>query len=215
LSNSAFPEMSLAPRSTGVRRISYPAPRGTGPGTSRRGLMFVVDQDAASRRLMERALSNAGHSVETFSNADSLLSSLKKATPTAIFIDQSLPGLSGVQAVALIRAQSSAIRVVIVSVDKDIRGVVQAVRAGAFDYLTKPLHSETLVQCAKEAVSQASARSSSAAALEDSSLTLDELEKRAIHAALHRAQGNVTKAMRQLGIGRTTLYRKLKRYGLR
>ena len=46
-------------------------------------------------------------------------------------------------------------------------------------------------------------------------LKLSELERFAIEAALERTGGNVTRAMRQLGIGRTTLYRKLKKYGLR
>jgi DNA-binding NtrC family response regulator len=46
-------------------------------------------------------------------------------------------------------------------------------------------------------------------------MTLDDLERLAIEAALKRSRGNVTRAMRQLGIGRTTLYRKLKRYNLR
>ena len=46
-------------------------------------------------------------------------------------------------------------------------------------------------------------------------MKLSELERFAIEAALQRTGGNVTRAMRQLGIGRTTLYRKLKKYGLR
>jgi|EndMetStandDraft_4_1072995.scaffolds.fasta_scaffold110361_2 DNA-binding NtrC family response regulator len=46
-------------------------------------------------------------------------------------------------------------------------------------------------------------------------MKLSELERYAIEAALQRTGGNVTRAMRQLGIGRTTLYRKLKKYGLR
>lgn len=46
-------------------------------------------------------------------------------------------------------------------------------------------------------------------------MKLSELERYAIEAALERTGGNVTRAMRQLGIGRTTLYRKLKKYGLR
>lgn len=45
--------------------------------------------------------------------------------------------------------------------------------------------------------------------------SLDQLEREAIEAALRRTHGNITRAMKQLGIGRTTLYRKLKRYGLR
>jgi transcriptional regulator of acetoin/glycerol metabolism len=46
-------------------------------------------------------------------------------------------------------------------------------------------------------------------------MTMDDLERYAIEAALRRTRGNVTRAMRQLGIGRTTLYRKLKKYGIK
>jgi DNA-binding NtrC family response regulator len=46
-------------------------------------------------------------------------------------------------------------------------------------------------------------------------LRLDEIERRAIEAAVTRTHGNITRAMKLLGIGRTTLYRKLKHYGLR
>jgi DNA-binding NtrC family response regulator len=51
--------------------------------------------------------------------------------------------------------------------------------------------------------------------LAEKPMSMDDLERYAIEAALRRTRGNVTRAMRQLGIGRTTLYRKLKKYGLR
>lgn len=58
-------------------------------------------------------------------------------------------------------------------------------------------------------------RSRSSAVDVEAEQSLDQLEREAIEAALRRTHGNVTRAMKQLGIGRTTLYRKLKRYGLR
>jgi transcriptional regulator of acetoin/glycerol metabolism len=58
------------------------------------------------------------------------------------------------------------------------------------------------------------ATAAGASASEDSVLNLDELEKRAIQRALGQFQGNLTKAAQALGLGRTTLYRKMARHGL-
>ena len=51
--------------------------------------------------------------------------------------------------------------------------------------------------------------------LERQVLTIEELERRAYAAALKRTGGNVTHVMHELGVGRTTVYRKLRKYGLR
>jgi two-component system response regulator RegA len=123
--------------------------------------------------------------------------------------------MSGLQAVALLKAHSASISVLMVSGDQRVRGVVQALRAGAWDYLTKPVDGETLVQCVAHAIRDQASKSATRGLEAARAMTLDELERHAIEAALERTRGNVTQAMKQLGIGRTTLYRKLKRYGLR
>jgi DNA-binding NtrC family response regulator len=216
---ATLPELELA-----ARRPSAPLPPyQSGAARSRstnssvaRGLVFVVDSEELSRRNMERALQRAGHQVQTFGSAEALLTALNRNTPAAVCIDPSLPGMSGLQAVPLIRAHSANIGVVMVSSDQHVRGVVQALRAGAWDYLTKPIDGETLVQCVSQAIRDQSGKEPPRSTLElSTTMTLDELERHAIEAALKRTRGNVTQAMKQLGIGRTTLYRKLKRYGLR
>lgn len=215
---ATLPELELA-----ARRPSAPLPpyqgsaaRSRTSAAAARPLVFVVDSEELSRRNMERALHRAGHPVQTFGTAEALLAALPRATPSAVCIDPSLPGMSGLQAVPLIRAHSPNISVVMVSGDQHVRGVVQALRAGAWDYLTKPIDGETLVQCVSQAIrDQANKGANRSAAELNTAMTLDELERQAIEAALKRTRGNVTQAMKQLGIGRTTLYRKLKRYGLR
>jgi DNA-binding NtrC family response regulator len=214
-----LPELELA-----ARRPSAPLPsyqtgaarsRSANPAASR-SLVFVVDSEELSRRNMERALQRAGHSVQTFGTAEALLAALNRASPAAVCIDPVLPGMSGLQALPLVRAHSATIRMVMVSSDQHVRGVVQALRAGAWDYLTKPVDADTLVQCVGQAIrDQANNGTNRSTSELSTSMTLDELERHAIEAALKRTSGNVTQAMKQLGIGRTTLYRKLKRYGLR
>jgi DNA-binding NtrC family response regulator len=219
-----LPDMELAARRSSSS--SMPAYQGGG-GRARvnqspaRAPVFIVDADELSRRTMERALQRAGHSVHTFGTAEALLNALRRTTPAAVCIDSSLPGMSGLQAVPLIRAHSPNIGVVMVSGDQQVRGVVQALRAGAWDYLTKPIDGETLVQCVGQAIRDQASTAPALGSLDrngfetSTAMTLDELERHAIEAALKRTRGNVTQAMKQLGIGRTTLYRKLKRYGLR
>lgn len=216
---ATLPELELA-----ARRPSAPLPPyQTGAARSRstsaaasRSLVFVVDSEELSRRNMERALQRAGHPVQTFGTAETLLAALGRTIPAAVCIDPVLPGMSGLQALPLLRAHSPSISVVMVSSDQHVRGVVQALRAGAWDYLTKPIDADTLVQCVGQAIrDQASNSKSNSTAVLSTAMTLDELERHAIEAALKRTCGNVTQAMKQLGIGRTTLYRKLKRYGLR
>jgi DNA-binding NtrC family response regulator len=189
--------------------------RSTGSAAAR-PLVFIVDSEELSRRNMERALQRAGHQVQTFGTAEALLNALNRTTPAVVCIDPSLPGMSGLQAVPLIRAHSPNIGVVMVSSDQHVRGVVQALRAGAWDYLTKPIDGESLVHCVGQTIRDRASKESPRVTSElSASMTLDQLERHAIEAALKRTRGNVTQAMKQLGIGRTTLYRKLKRYGLR
>jgi DNA-binding NtrC family response regulator len=165
---------------------------------------------------MERALQRAGHVVQAFSGAEAFMQALSQAKPHAICLDASLPGLSGPTAIELIRKRSANSRMILLSSDRNVRGAVDAVRAGAWDYLTKPVTTDALVQCVTEALSSGRSNGSTSAMIDiDAAITLDELERAAIEAALRRTRGNVTRAMKQLGIGRTTLYRKLKRYGLR
>jgi DNA-binding NtrC family response regulator len=165
---------------------------------------------------MERALQRAGYTVQAFAHADAFLQALAHAKPNAICLDASLPGLSALSAIEVIRKRSASSRMILISADRNLRGAVDAVRAGAWDYLTKPVHTETLVQCVTEALASTLSPANSASTIDiDAAMTLDQLERVAIEAALRRTRGNVTRAMKQLGIGRTTLYRKLKRYGLR
>ena len=112
--------------------------------------------------------------------------------------------------------------VIVLTAYADIDLAVQAVKRGAFDFITKPWDNVRLVATCKEALQPAQNQrahsidptfaitSSSAEPLRP----LAEQERAAVMAALAEAQGNLSAAARTLGLSRAALYRRLARYGL-
>jgi DNA-binding NtrC family response regulator len=106
-----------------------------------------------------------------------------------------------------LKKESARIQVIITSQRSSIPDAVAAIKAGALDYLEKPLTDAALENALSEAVTQHRN-------FKTSVVPLEELERQAIEEALAQAQGNKIEAARLLSIGKTTLYRKLREYRL-
>jgi DNA-binding NtrC family response regulator len=105
-----------------------------------------------------------------------------------------------------IQARHLPIRVIVCSVKPQISAVVQAVKAGAVDYLEKPFEMSTLERAFETAF---------AAEIQPSPVVpIVDLERKAIENAVIQVHGDKVLAAQLLGIGKTTLYRKLRGYEL-
>jgi FixJ family two-component response regulator len=119
------------------------------------GLVHVVDDDASFRRAIERRLKLAGYEVETYASAQQLLDRLPGAgEPGCILLDVRIPGLSGPELQSRLIELGSILPIVFLTGHADIPTTVQAIKAGAEDFLTKPTSSEQLIDAIERAMAR-------------------------------------------------------------
>jgi two-component system, NtrC family, C4-dicarboxylate transport response regulator DctD len=116
--------------------------------------VYVVEDDAAVRLGCSQALSLAGIAVREFDDAESAFAALSGELPAAIVSDIRLPGIDGLALLESIRARAkdSDIPVVLITGHGDIAMAVTAMRAGAYDFIEKPFHSDRLVESVRRAL---------------------------------------------------------------
>ena len=117
------------------------------------GFVYIVDDDASFRKAMERRLKHAGYEVATFASALHLLVSLpSESVPGCILLDVQMPGLSGPELQKRLSELGSTLPIIFVTGYPDVRATVHAIKAGAEDFLTKPLSSDQLLQAVGRAI---------------------------------------------------------------
>lgn len=116
-------------------------------------LIHVVDDDASFRTAIERRLRLAGYDVTTYPSAQHLLDSLPDDSARGcILLDVRIPGLSGLDVQIRLRDAGSTLPIVFLTGYADIAATVQAIKAGAEDFLTKPISSEQLMDAIERAL---------------------------------------------------------------
>jgi len=117
------------------------------------GTVYVVDDDASFRTAIERRLKQAGYMVATYPSAQQLLDCLPDETePGCILLDVRIPDLSGPELQIRLSKLGSILPIVFLSGYADIRATVQTIKAGAEDFLTKPVSSELLLRAIDQAM---------------------------------------------------------------
>jgi RNA polymerase sigma factor (sigma-70 family) len=115
--------------------------------------VHVVDDDASFRTAMERRLRHAGYEVATYASAQDLLDQLpSESTPSCILLDVRIPGLGGPALQTRLSELGSTLPIIFLTGYPDIPTTVQAIKAGADDFLTKPVSSEDLLQAIERAI---------------------------------------------------------------
>jgi DNA-binding NtrC family response regulator len=116
--------------------------------------IFLVDDDAAIRETIELSLARWGYDVSTASSAEDALSRVHAVDPELVITDVRMPGMSGIELLAKLREDAPEIDVVVITAFEDMRTAIDAMKAGAFEYLVKPLdldHIElTIDRCFKD-----------------------------------------------------------------
>ncbi len=80
----------------------------------------------------------------TFADGESALEAVKEGPPDLILMDIGLPGMSGIEAIRAVKSFRPEVQIVVITAYEDVPTVVEAMKCGAFDYVVKPLHAETL-----------------------------------------------------------------------
>jgi RNA polymerase sigma factor (sigma-70 family) len=117
------------------------------------GLVHVVDDDASFRTAIERRLKKAGYEVATYPSAQHLLDRLPDENgPGCILLDVRIPGLSGPELQGRLSELGSTLPIVFLTGYADIPTTVQTIKAGAEDFLTKPVSSDQLLHAIERAM---------------------------------------------------------------
>jgi RNA polymerase sigma factor (sigma-70 family) len=117
------------------------------------GLVHVIDDDASFRRAMERRLKHAGYEVVTYASAQHLLDRLpSESVPGCILLDVQIPGMGGPDLQARLSELGSTLPIIFLTGHPDIPTTVRAIKAGANDFLTKPVSSDELFQAIEWAI---------------------------------------------------------------
>jgi DNA-binding NtrC family response regulator len=102
-------------------------------------MVFVVDDEPLIAATLERLLTGASFPVRVFRDAESAFVQVKKSPPFLALLDMQLPGMNGLEALALIKRHAPATEVMMISGYGTIGLAVEAMKLGAVDFLSKPL----------------------------------------------------------------------------
>ena len=116
------------------------------------GIIAIVDDDASVREGLESLIRSAGWRVETFVSAQDFLGRLGAEAPSCLILDLQLPGLSGLDLQERMAKVGLEIPIVFLTGHGNIPASVQAMKAGAVEFLTKPLDEQKLLQAIQEAI---------------------------------------------------------------
>ena len=118
-----------------------------------RGCVHIVDDDASFRTAMERRLRHAGYEVATYASAQHLLDHLpSESVPSCVLLDVRIPELSGPELQERLSELGSTLPIIFLTGHPDIPATVRAIKAGADDFLTKPVSSDDLLQAIERAI---------------------------------------------------------------
>jgi RNA polymerase sigma factor (sigma-70 family) len=117
------------------------------------GCVHIVDDDASFRTAMERRLKHAGYEVATYASAQHLLDDLpSESVRSCLLLDVRIPELSGPELQERLSELGSTLPIIFLTGYPDIPATVRAIKAGADDFLTKPVSSDDLLQAIERAI---------------------------------------------------------------
>jgi two-component system response regulator FixJ len=108
--------------------------------------VYVLDDDQAVLRSLERLLSSVNYEPITFDRPDLFLTAAKTFKTGCVLLDVRLPGMSGLEVQAQLNRMRSDLSVIIVTAQGDIQTAVRAMKAGASDFLEKPYSDDVLLR---------------------------------------------------------------------
>ena len=116
--------------------------------------VWIIDDDKSIRWVVEKALQKAGIITRSFSAGKDLFKALEDDLPDALINDIRMPGMDGMSVLKVIKQKWPDTEVVIITGYPSVETAKEAVRLGAFDYLSKPLGPDEVVSVASGAMTQ-------------------------------------------------------------
>mgnify|MGYP000880657634 CR=1 FL=1 len=120
--------------------------------------ILVVDDESSVRKMLQIAFSRAGYGVETFPSAEDALDFLETGTADVIVTDLRMHGLSGMDFLRKIKQRWAELEVIMITAHGTVENAIEAVRAGAFDFVQKPFQIAELELTVARAIDQQALR---------------------------------------------------------
>lgn len=124
---------------------------------NRTARILFVDDEEHLRVLVHDQLTSEGFSVGTADDGDVALECLARETYDVVLLDIRMPRMSGIEVLKKIRQMKLGVRVIMLTAVDDLSVAMEAVKNGAYDYLTKPYDLSRLLSCIRKAT-ESSAR---------------------------------------------------------
>jgi len=117
-------------------------------------IVIIVEDDASFRRSTERLLRSSGFKVQAFASAQEFLRNSRPEGPACLVLDVRLPDLSGLDLQRELASASVQIPIVFMTGHGDVPMSVQAMKAGAVEFLTKPFRDQDLLDAIQQAIAR-------------------------------------------------------------
>jgi FixJ family two-component response regulator len=129
-------------------------------------IVFVVDDDISMRESLEALIRDEGWRVETFVSAEEFLNRPREFVPRCLVLDISMPGLNGLELQKRLAVEMPEMPIIFITGHGDVPKSVQAMKAGAVEFLTKPFSESTLLSAIRGAIERSKALVGRAAELQ-------------------------------------------------
>jgi FixJ family two-component response regulator len=143
-------------------------------------VVFVLDDDPSVRRSLELLIESVGFQPETFASAQEFLARPRRFAPSCLVLDVGLPDLNGLEVQKQVAADRTDMPIIFITGYRDVPMTVQAMKAGAVEFLTKPFSDAVLLSAIQHALGRSVAALTQAAetrVLRDSYASLTRRER--------------------------------------
>jgi len=117
-------------------------------------IVFIVDDDPSMREAVTSLLGTVGLKLQTFKTAQEFLGAKRPDRPSCLVLDVRLPGLSGLDLQREVAGLIPPMQIVFITAHADIPMSVQAMKAGAVEFLTKPFRDQQLLDAVQQAIAR-------------------------------------------------------------
>ena len=107
--------------------------------------IYIIDDEAVARNGLKLALKKKNYDVAAFESAESALKAIDESPPDLVLLDIGLPGMSGVEALEIIKERHPEVIIVMITAYEDVQTVVSSMKNGAYEYVVKPLQMDALL----------------------------------------------------------------------
>jgi FixJ family two-component response regulator len=169
-------------------------------------VVYIVDDDASVREGIGELIRSVGLGVQTFASSQEFLDAKRPDAPGCIILDVRLPGRSGLEFQSVLQNLSIQLPVIFISAHSDIPISVRAMKAGAIEFLTKPLREQELLDAVQAGIERDRARRQEAELVADLRARYDSLTTREREIMNLVVTGNVNKQIAaQAGLSEITV----------